>query len=288
MHTVIRRLLSCLALGAVTVLFLCAPAAAKEIATVKIPVKAELYATDPQPLTTAQCGQCHAAHFSRLKADGGRHRFECQGCHQEFHAYNPTKGVAAYQALMPQCGACHNLPHGKAITDCAACHNDPHAIRKPIMGARLAGACGDCHAKPKAELVQNPSKHTKVACDTCHTSHGFKPACSMCHQPHYPEQGFDSCARCHAVHKPLLVTYADDTQNVACASCHAAIAGKLQKSPSKHAGVSCATCHQDRHKAIPQCTECHDAPHPKVFLDKYPACLTCHLDPHDLPTMGKK
>ncbi|NJC88689.1 MAG: cytochrome C [Desulfuromonas sp.] len=264
------------------------PAGAKELATVKIPLKAELYANNPQPLTPMQCGQCHESYFNNLKANGGKHRFECQECHKSFHAYNPTKGVAAYQELMPKCAGCHALPHGKGITDCASCHNDPHAIKKPVMGTRLAGACGDCHAKPKAELIENPSKHTKVACDKCHTSHGFKPNCNMCHKAHYPEQGFDTCTKCHKVHKPKLVTYGDDTANATCTSCHAEVAGKLKKSPSKHSAVSCVTCHQARHKAVPQCAECHEAPHPKVFLDRYPVCLTCHLDPHDLPSMGKK
>ena len=260
-----------------------AVAGAKEIATVKIPVKAELYASDPQPLTVAQCGQCHAAHFGSLKASGGRHRFACQECHQAFHAYNPSKGVAAYQTLMPKCASCHDLPHGKGVTDCSGCHTDPHAIKQMAMSPRLAGACGQCHPGPKAELAANPSKHTQVACDRCHTSHGFKPSCNTCNKAHYPEQGFDTCTKCHQVHKPKLVTYGEATPNAACAACHGAIAGKLQKSPAKHAAVSCATCHQERHKAIPKCTDCHEAPHPRTFLDRFPTCLTCHLDPHDLP-----
>jgi hypothetical protein len=282
------RMLKIFSLSVVVALCLFSLAGAKEIATVKIPVKAELYGSAPQPLTPTQCGQCHESYFNNLKNAGGKHRFECQECHKSFHAYNPTKGVAAYQALMPKCASCHNLPHGKAITDCASCHNDPHAIKKPVMGTRLAGACGDCHAGPKAELLEKPSKHTKVACDKCHTSHGFKPDCNMCHEAHYPAQGFDTCTKCHKVHKPTLVTYASDTGNETCASCHSGIAGKLQKSPSKHAAVSCVTCHQDKHKAVPQCTECHESPHPKVFLDRYPTCLTCHLDPHDLPLKGNK
>jgi hypothetical protein len=271
----------------VAALCLSLPAGAKEIATVKIPVTAELYAGDSQPLPPAQCGQCHVSHYNNLKSNGGRHRFACQECHKSFHAYNPTKGVATYQELMPKCDSCHALPHGKAAPDCSNCHNDPHAIKKPVMGSRLAGACGDCHAGPKAELVQNPSKHTKVACDRCHTSHGFKPNCNMCHKPHYPEQGFDTCTKCHAVHKPTLVTYGADTENTTCAACHGEVAGKLKKSPSKHAAVSCVTCHQNKHKAVPQCTECHEAPHAKVFLERYPDCLACHLDPHNLPSMGK-
>lgn len=288
MKMAIWRTLKLVSISVVVALFLSPLAEAKEIATVTIPVKAELYAIAPQPLTPTQCGQCHESYFNNLRNAGGKHRFACQECHKSFHAYNPTKGVASYQALMPKCASCHSLPHGKAVIDCANCHNDPHAIKQPIMGPRLAGACGDCHAGPKAELIENPSKHTKVACDKCHTSHGFKPNCNMCHKPHYPEQGFDSCAKCHAVHKPMLVTYGADTENTTCAACHDEVAGKLKKSPSKHAAVSCVTCHQNKHKAVPQCTECHEAPHAKVFLERYPDCLACHLDPHNLPTMGKK
>ena len=283
MKAFVRETLRITLLAAAALVFVGAPAGAKEIATVKIPLKAELYASDPQPLTVSQCGQCHGGHFGNLKNSGGKHRFACQECHQTFHAYNPTKGVAAYQALMPKCASCHDLPHGKAVTDCASCHNDPHAIKKMAMSARLTGACGQCHPGPKSELTANLSKHSKVACDSCHTSHGFKPNCNMCHQPHYPEQAFDSCRTCHSVHKPKLVTYGSDTLNVACAPCHGTIADQLKKSPAKHSAVSCATCHQDRHKAIPKCTECHDAPHPKAFLDRFPTCLTCHLNPHDLP-----
>lgn len=283
MKTVIRRTLGLTLLTLIATLWSGSMAGAKEVATVKIPLNAELYASTPQPLTVAQCGQCHTRHYGNLKASGGRHRFACQECHQAFHAYNPTKGVAAYKALMPKCANCHDLPHGKEVTGCAGCHADPHAIKQMPMTPRLANACGTCHAGPKAELAGNPSKHTQVACSNCHTSHGFKPNCNMCHQPHYPEQGFDTCTKCHPVHKPKLVTYGSETPNAACAACHGAIADKLKKSPAKHATVSCATCHQDRHKAIPKCTDCHASPHPPAFLERFPTCLTCHMDPHDLP-----
>src|SRR5262245_5033875 len=137
MKIAIWNALKLVSLAVVAILFPVLPAGAKEVATVKIPVMAELYASDPQPLTPTQCGQCHGAHFANLKNDGGRHRFACQECHKSFHAYNPTKGAAAYQALMPRCDSCHALPHGKTAADCASCHTDPHAIKKPVMGARL-------------------------------------------------------------------------------------------------------------------------------------------------------
>ena len=262
-------------------------AAAAEGTTAKTPPKAEFYVSSPQPMTPVQCGQCHESHYTRLKEDGGRHRFDCQGCHRVFHAYNPTKGIESYRELMPKCSMCHDLPHGKGVTDCAGCHNDPHAIKKPVMGARLANACPSCHPGPKAQLTENPSRHSKVACERCHTSHGFKPNCNMCHKPHYPAQAFDSCTKCHPVHEPTLVSYAKELPNATCVACHAREGSKLKNTPSKHATVSCASCHKSRHKAIPKCTECHQSPHPKVFLDMYPTCLECHLDPHD-PSVGIK
>lgn len=288
MKTDIWRTLKLVTVALMATWFVSSLAGASQPATAKIPVNAELYASDPQPLTPRECGQCHEAYFKNLKHDGGKHRFACQACHESFHAYNPTKGIESYRALMPRCGSCHELPHGRAVTDCASCHNDPHAIKKPIMGERLTNACGECHAKPKAELQENPSKHTKLACDACHTSHGFKPGCNMCHTAHYPEQAFATCASCHPVHMPQLVTYASDTRNAACAACHLEVVDKLQASPSKHSAIACASCHENRHKAVPECTACHQAPHPKVFLDRYPTCLTCHLDPHDLPLNSRR
>jgi hypothetical protein len=262
-----------------------APEGKKKVATVDIPVKAELYATDPQPLTITQCGQCHPSYFSNLKNNGGKHRFDCRDCHQAFHTYNPSKG--GWDALMPKCGSCHNLPHGAAVKDCASCHN-PHFPKKVTMSQRLTGACGDCHAGAKEQLVKFPSKHSKVSCQTCHTSHGFKPQCFACHKPHHQGQEIATCTKCHDVHKPLLVTYEKNSPAVTCGSCHGKIYEKWQKTPSKHAKVNCATCHHTKHKNIPKCIECHPAPHKKAILDKFPKCLGCHLDVHDLPVQQKK
>src|SRR5512137_2376773 len=87
----------------VTVLALAVLASAgegKKIATVTIPPAPELYATDPQPLTVTQCGQCHPGVFKGLKDDGARHRFDCQKCHATFHAFNPKK--MNWEAIMPK------------------------------------------------------------------------------------------------------------------------------------------------------------------------------------------
>lgn len=253
----------------------------KKIATVTIPPAPELYAADPQPLTVTQCGQCHTGVFRSVKTDGAKHQFDCQKCHAAFHSFNPKKGN--WDALMPKCSSCHADPHGKAINDCLNCHVNPHAPKKVAMESRLVNACPDCHAQPKEQLVKFPSKHSKLACNICHTAHGLKPSCFNCHKPHHAGQEVVTCTKCHPVHMPRQITYAKDAPAVTCGSCHESVFVKWQKTPSKHGKVNCATCHHLKHGYVPKCTECHAAPHKKEFLSRFPNCLSCHLDPHDPP-----
>jgi len=258
--------------------------AGKKIATVSIPATPEQYATDPQPLTAAQCAQCHSGLYRDLKNSGGRHRFSCQNCHISFHAYSPRKGN--WDAIMPKCSSCHDAVHGPKISDCSACHSNPHSPRTVTATAQLVNACFDCHGSVRDQLVALPSKHTKVACMTCHTSHGLKPSCFNCHKPHTVGQTVSACLQCHPAHQPLKITLAKDTPASTCASCHGKVYEKLTKSVSKHKSVACVDCHKDRHKFIPQCSDCHGLPHKKVFHDQFPRCLSCHIDVHDLPVMS--
>lgn len=255
----------------------------KTIATVTIPQTPSEYASEPQPLTVAQCAQCHIGLYRDLKDNGGRHRFACQNCHNAFHAYNPRKGN--WDTIMPKCNSCHKAPHGPKVTDCTGCHSNPHAPKKIAASAQLTAACFDCHGTVRDQLVKNPSKHTKVACMTCHTSHGFKPSCFNCHKPHNIGQSLSTCIPCHPVHQPLLIKYGGDVPSRTCSSCHAQIFNALMNSTSKHKNVACVTCHKNLHRFIPQCSDCHGKPHMKVIHDKFPKCLTCHVDVHDMPVM---
>ncbi len=253
---------------------------------VQITQDQQLYSVAPQPLTVDQCGQCHPSVFKNIKEDGGKHRFDCQKCHSTFHVYNPRKGN--YDAIMPKCDTCHDQPHGAKVTDCLICHTNPHTPRKVAMSAALANACGQCHPGPQEQLTKFPSRHSKVACSICHTAHGLKPSCFNCHKPHLAGQEVSTCNTCHPAHRPLQVTYPDDTPAALCGVCHTKVYSTWQKTASKHAKVNCALCHHTRHKYKPQCTECHAAPHPAGILARYPKCLTCHLDVHDLPVGPKK
>lgn len=252
----------------------------------QIPDESELYKTTPPPLTAAQCGQCHSAHFKWLQEDGLRHRIQCQRCHERFHAFNPQKNNWA--ELMPKCSQCHTQVHGAKHVDCLSCHMNPHTPRQVPMAANLASSCGDCHSAPAGELAQFPSAHTQQPCSACHHDrHGLIPSCMECHEPHVAGQDLAACKSCHPVHKPLQITYtAKDSANT-CGSCHGGVYDAWSKTQSKHGKVHCAQCHPS-HGEIPECTRCHAAPHDKAILGKFPRCLDCHLDVHDLPTSTKK
>lgn len=250
-------------------------------------LSSDLYATDPVPLTPAECGQCHVTQYGDLKNHGGQHRFACQDCHERFHAYNPRKNN--YDALMPLCSQCHDLPHGSKQKVCLDCHSNPHTPLKVPAQDRLASACSDCHAGPTNELKKFPSAHTEQGCQSCHHErHGYIPNCSECHDGHYPGQTMATCANCHQrVHNPLQIKLAANADTQTCGGCHGEVYGKWQNTISKHGKVSCGMCHQ-QHGQIPDCRTCHSEPHDKRQLEMFPDCITCHIDVHDLPVKRKK
>ncbi|PLX98389.1 MAG: cytochrome C [Desulfuromonas sp.] len=244
---------------------------------------AELYATDPQPLTLEQCGQCHPQHFQGIKQMGGRHQFDCRECHTIFHAFNPRRDN--YTAIMPQCSQCHVPVHGNKFTRCLACHQNPHMATKAPAVQIMVNICGECHSEQKRQLVAAPSAHTEVSCDSCHhTEHGSIPSCAECHEPHFETQEFSTCTACHDVHQPLIIAMGGDIELQTCSGCHGDIYTKWSTTASKHGQVRCNDCH-DRHKQIPQCQDCHGIPdnHSAKMMARFPRCLDCHLDVHDLP-----
>jgi hypothetical protein len=242
--------------------------------------ESDLYATEPQPLTVSQCGQCHPGIFRNLKDDGGQHRIRCQECHEQFHAYSPARNNWA--EIMPTCGQCHERPHGERLTDCLTCHSNPHTPRRVAMTEALTSTCGECHSQPAGELAGFPSAHTRQGCAACHQAHGRIPSCLECHQPHVARQEVAACQACHPAHKPLQISYNASADSTTCGSCHNGVFGGWQSTASRHGQVGCAECHP-RHGFIPECTSCHGQPHDADLLKKFPACLACHIDVHDLP-----
>lgn len=250
------------------------------------PVPTDPYDLQPEKLTTTQCGQCHTSYFLALQKEGGKHRFDCANCHEQFHAYNPNRNNWA--EIMPKCASCHTLPHGPNQTECLACHSNPHKPVGVALSERVVQNCGSCHAGPANELQQLPSKHTLQGCVACHSDHhGNIPSCFVCHQGHYADQPLESCTTCHPVHKPLQIAFKGEVELKTCSGCHANVYSVWAGSKSKHAQVSCVSCHE-QHGQIPNCSQCHGAaPHNQSLHAKFPNCLTCHLDPHDPPVKTK-
>ncbi len=244
----------------------------------------DIFAVEVKPLTVADCARCHPHQYNSLKTDGRKHRFDCQNCHEVFHAYNPTKNNFA--EIMPKCGTCHTLPHGQRFKECLQCHQNPHTPRQVSMGTQLSGNCGNCHTEPAGQLKEFPSKHTQQGCETCHDKHGYKPSCSACHEPHYEAQEFTACTGCHSVHKPLQIAFTEETDLKTCGGCHSDVYQKWSTTKAKHGEFSCTMCH-GQHGLVPECTDCHGQPHSAALHAKYTNCLTCHINPHDLPVQNK-
>ena len=246
------------------------------------------YDAQIQPLTTAECGQCHFSYFQAIKAEGGRHQIDCVECHTVFHAYSPRK--QNYEQIMPKCSACHLSAGGgpfhgadARLVPCLACHTNPHTPLDIPMGD-IEAACTLCHTPQTREIENFPSKHTTdVACADCHADkHGHIPACDVCHESHSPAVELDSqaCMSCHPVHKPTEISYGKETASPICAGCHDDVYDQLQQNVTKHTDVTCADCHP-AHGEIPLCSRCHGEPHPAMKVDTT-KCGTCHGIAHDL------
>ncbi|PLX79226.1 MAG: cytochrome C [Desulfuromonas sp.] len=249
-------------------------------------VPANPYDAEPKPLTILDCAKCHPYQFGGLKQNGGKHRFDCQDCHEVIHAYNPLRNN--YAEIMPKCSNCHELPHGEAHSTCLTCHTNPHTPRVVPASGPLDGQCASCHTTQITELKQFPSMHSEQNCQDCHhTKHGNIPNCSECHEPHFASQEFSTCTSCHPVHKPLQISLQGQTDMRTCSGCHGDVYGKWSKTPSKHGQVACTFCHEN-HGEIPQCNKCHTPPHGEKLLKMFPDCLTCHLDVHDMPSKEKR
>jgi predicted CXXCH cytochrome family protein len=255
-------------------------------ATITIPTASEMYSGEPQSLTPSHCGVCHPAVYHAVKGSGGRHRFDCQKCHDvpKSHAAGKVTGTAH----KPKCASCHDRPHGPKAIRCTECHATPHTPKKIFAEAPIKSLCLECHGSVRDKLAAFNSKHSKIACITCHTSHGFKPSCFTCHKPHQQGQALSTCVACHPAHMPRQVQYGKDLPSDTCGSCHARVYTAWEKGLGKHKAIACVTCHKNRHRTILACSDCHGKPHTAAFHVRFPRCLTCHINVHDIPATPSK
>jgi predicted CXXCH cytochrome family protein len=227
-------------------------------------------------LSVADCTKCHQKEPQEIDTKGAAHKtkINCQECH--------TGHRPMVANNIPECSICHSgTPHYE-IKDCKTCHN-PHAPLDITLKGELKEVCLTCHADQGKELVAAPSKHAQVSCNFCHADkHGAIPDCTECHKPHSDKMTKADCKSCHQAHMPLTLTYGANVPSIQCAACHGQAFAQLQASPAKHRDVACVTCHANKHKTVPQCSDCHGTPHAEGMHKRFPKCGDCHNTAHDL------
>ncbi len=217
-------------------------------------------------LNENDCQKCHDNLPKDIEAAEGEHKTAvgCMDCHRG----HPPK----VQGNIPDCSVCHVGMKHFDLDNCLGCHTNPHTSLNITLGGGITDACLTCHISQQEQLKAHKSMHTTFDCTFCHNEHGLIPECVQCHQPHSDKMGQKDCNRCHQAHKPLDVTYREDTPSIYCAACHSTAYGLLQASPAKHHELNCTTCHQAKHKMIPACQSCHDKPHSDSILNKFETC----------------
>jgi predicted CXXCH cytochrome family protein len=227
-------------------------------------------------LEVSDCAKCHDQQPAEIDANGASHKTEidCQACHA---SHRPK-----VENNIPSCNDCHEGADHYAVDNCLGCHN-PHQPLNVKLAGELKAVCVSCHSSPAKEMEAAPSKHETFACNFCHAdTHGVIPECVECHSPHSETMTQQNCGSCHQAHQPLTLTYSATTASVLCASCHETAYNKLTSSQAKHSQIACVTCHADKHKTVPQCSDCHGQPHAPGMHNKFPNCGDCHNIAHDL------
>lgn len=227
-------------------------------------------------LTVEDCVKCHEEQPNQINAKGASHKTEidCQSCHEGHRPMSENN--------IPQCSDCHEGSNHYEVDNCLGCH-DPHAPLEVKLDGEHKSVCISCHSGPNEEMLASPSMHADFACNFCHADmHGNIPECVDCHEPHSVSMTQANCVTCHQAHKPLELTYPDDTSSELCGACHETALTTLRASKTKHGKIGCVTCHTDKHKMIPECSDCHGQPHATSMHQKFPNCADCHNVAHDL------
>jgi len=226
-------------------------------------------------LTTDDCVKCHTTAPADIASAGAGHKtITCFDCHASHRPQSKNN--------IPQCSQCHTgKPHFE-LNGCLGCHRNPHTPLKISFGNNVTDACLTCHSQQIKQLREYKSKHTNLACSYCHSVHRIVPECVKCHKPHSADMTQADCKSCHKAHMPKAVTYGTEVPNKSCGACHKKAMDLLSANKSKHNKLACVFCHAGKHKTVPTCTSCHNAPHAAGILQKFPKCSDCHFIAHDL------
>ncbi len=172
-------------------------------------------------LGIGDCVKCHELQPTEIETAGAAHKdqINCLDCHAGHRPVSANN--------IPACAQCHEGAEHYELNNCMSCHN-PHQPLAVVLEGELKAECLTCHKEQNAQLLANPSMHTEVSCNFCHAEkHGHIPDCTSCHEPHSADMTQKDCAVCHEAHQPMVLQYADTTQNLLCAACHDTAYSKL-------------------------------------------------------------
>jgi hypothetical protein len=229
------------------------------------------------------CKDCHAGNY--LIFDSAT----CVNCHKNLDAGFTTAHLLAYGT---DCVGCHDgveslgksFDHSKThypLTGqhqnliCTKCHLNAHNLNDL---KNTPATCGACHGK------DDPHEgRFGTACDSCHTTSGWKPAkfdhnlanfkltgkhvnvpCEACHIDGKLKGIPSTCGSCHLkddIHQAKLGTD--------CGSCHTSEGWKPSTFDHNAAVFKLTGAHLNA-----QCTQCHQD---KTFTGTPTSCGSCHL-----------
>ena len=243
-----------------------------------------VYAVEGQTKGIEECARCHKRICDLIIAQGGKHKIECERCHEQFHVDTKGTGDVHQEDILPKCESCHKQVHGADLALCSECHIEAHAPLNIPAERALESGCYICHPEVDREMKTYVTQHTDMLyCSSCHhTRHRHVPECMECHNPHATGMTHAECLTCHPPHKALQVAYAEDIPSESCAVCHRDVYDTLKQSGRKHRKVSCAKCHPEKHRNILRCKECHPDVHGDEMMEKFRLCGSCHGVAHNI------
>jgi len=236
-------------------------------------------ATNPHPVTTADCGACHAvgSNFTDGTFDHTGIVNNCASCHGDNPTATPV-GPMKHVGHLPttqDCSVCHVpgtflnavFDHTGIVDNCASCHNGSNATGMPTVPQDhpdpLGKDCSACHNT--TAFIGASYDHTGIVdgCANCHdgvTARGKTPPPN-----HVPTN--NDCSNCHQTTGFLPVTFSHAGIVDNCSSCHDA--GFATGKHATHVPTSqdCGVCHNtssftgavfDHTGVVNNCASCHD------------------------------
>jgi hypothetical protein len=253
-------------------------------------------APNPHPVTTADCGSCHAIgnNFTDGTFDHTGIVNNCSSCHGD----NPTDTPV---------GPKKNAGHVQTNQDCSVCHVPGTFTTAVFSHVGIVDNCVSCHDGNAAVGTVKPGSHlpTTQDCVLCHNTTAFAGArfdhkgivdnCASCHDgatargktpppDHVPTS--DDCHVCHVTTGFLPATFDHSGIVGNCSSCHNNVFAVGKSGSHVLTNQDCGVCHNtttfigavfDHTGIVDNCSSCHGVTSTGMSNDHIPTALDCHF-----------